>query len=92
MSVAGWDGMAAFHDLVRATGGNFTGEQAMQFLSNWKNPDSPRGSIAIDPKTRDIVQTIYINRVEMVDGKPTNVTFDKIENVRDPWKDLNPPK
>jgi branched-chain amino acid transport system substrate-binding protein len=92
MSVAGWDGMAAIYDLVRATGGNFNGEQAMQFLANWKNPDSPRGLISIDPKTRDIVQTIYINRVEMVDGKPTNVNFAKIENVRDPWKDLNPPK
>lgn len=92
MAVSGWDGMAAIYDLVRSTGGNFNSEQAMKFLSNWTNPDSPRGPIAIDPATRDIVQTVYIDRVEMVDGKPTNVNISKIENVKDPWKVLNPPK
>jgi branched-chain amino acid transport system substrate-binding protein len=91
-SVSGWDGMAAIYDLVRSTGGNFNSEQAMKFLSSWKDPDSPRGPIAIDPDTRDIVQTIYINKVEMVDGKPFNVNLGKIENVKDPWKILNPPK
>lgn len=92
LSVAGWDGMTAIYDLVRSTGGNFTPDQAMQFLANWKDPASPRGPIAIDPQTRDIVQTVYINRVEMVDGKPTNVNLSKVENVKDPWKQLNPPK
>lgn len=91
-SVSGWDGMAAIYDLVRSTGGTFNSDQAMKFLSNWKDPDSPRGPIAIDPQTRDIVQTVYINKVEMVDGKPTNVNLSKIENVKDPWKILNPPK
>lgn len=92
LSVAGWDGMAAIYDLVRSQGASFTSEQAMQFLSNWKNPDSPRGLISIDPATRDIVQTIYINRVEMVEGKPTNMNVSKIENVKDPWKELTPAK
>jgi branched-chain amino acid transport system substrate-binding protein len=92
LSAAGWDGMAAIYDLVRSTNGNFTSDQAMQFLSHWKNPDSPRGPIAIDPETRDIVQTVYINRVEMVDGKPANVNLGKVENVKDPWKELNPAK
>lgn len=92
LSAAGWDGMTAIYDLVRSTGGNFTPDQAMQFLANWKDPESPRGPIAIDPQTRDIVQTVYINRVEMVDGKPTNVNLSKVENVKDPWKQLNPPK
>jgi branched-chain amino acid transport system substrate-binding protein len=92
VAVSGWDGMAAIYDLVRSTGGNFTSEQATKFLSSWKNPDSPRGPIAIDPATRDIIQTIHINRIEMVDGKPTNVNISKIDNVKDPWKVLNPPK
>jgi branched-chain amino acid transport system substrate-binding protein len=90
MAAAGWDGMAAIYALVRETKGEFTGDTAMKFLAGWKNPDSPRGSIAIDPQTRDIVQTVYINRVQKVDGKPTNVTFDSIADVRDPWKRLNP--
>ena len=39
-----------------------------------------------DPETRDIIQTVYIRRVEKVAGKVVNVEFDKIENVRDPVK------
>jgi branched-chain amino acid transport system substrate-binding protein len=48
--------------------------------------DSPRGPIEIDPATRDVIQTVYIRRVEKVDGKIVNVEFDKIENVKDPGK------
>jgi len=49
--------------------------------------DSPRGPIMIDPATRDVVQTIYVRRVErMKDGKLYNVEFDKVENVKDPGK------
>jgi branched-chain amino acid transport system substrate-binding protein len=48
--------------------------------------DSPRGPIMIDPETRDIVQTVYIRRVERVDGKLVNVEFDKFPDVRDPGK------
>lgn len=92
VSVAGWDGVAAIYDLVRSTEGKFTGEETMKFLSNWKNPDSPRGPIAIDPSTWDIVQTVWSNRVQMVDGKPTNVNIGKIDDVKDPWKELNPEK
>jgi hypothetical protein len=39
-----------------------------------------------DPETRDIVQTIYIRRVEKVGGVVRNVEFEKIENVKDPVK------
>jgi branched-chain amino acid transport system substrate-binding protein len=91
-TVGGWDGMAAIFDLIKATKGKFTGDEAMKFLSNWKNPDSPRGPIAIDPATRDIIQNIYIRRTEMQDGKLANVEFTTIPNVKDPWKELNPPK
>ena len=48
--------------------------------------ESPRGPIAIDPETRDIVQTIYIRKVEKVGGELVNVEFDKLENVKDPVK------
>jgi branched-chain amino acid transport system substrate-binding protein len=91
-SVGGWDGMAAIFDLVQQTKGNFTGDEAMAFLSHWKNPDSPRGPIEIDPNTRDIVQNIYIREVKKVDGKLANVEIATIPMVKDPWKELNPPK
>jgi branched-chain amino acid transport system substrate-binding protein len=91
-SVDGWDGMAMIFDLVKATKGKFTADEAMTFFSHWKDPDSPRGPIMIDPQTRDIVQNIYIRRVEKVDGKLANVEIDTIPMVKDPWKELNPAK
>jgi branched-chain amino acid transport system substrate-binding protein len=91
-SVGGWDGMTALFDLIKETKGNFTGDQAIAFLSHWKNPDSPRGPIEIDPNTRDIVQNIYIREVKKIDGKLANVEIATIPMVKDPWKELNPPK
>jgi len=91
-SVDGWDGMAAIFDLIKQTKGTFTGDEAMAFLSNWQNPDSPRGPIKIDPATRDIIQNIYIREVKRVDGKLANVEIATIPLVKDPWKELNPPK
>ena len=91
-SVDGWDGMAAIFDLIKSTKGKFTSDEAMTFLSHWKNPDSPRGPIEIDPNTRDIVQNIYIREVKKVDGKLANVEIATIPMVKDPWKELNPPK
>jgi branched-chain amino acid transport system substrate-binding protein len=92
LSVDAWDGMTAIFDLVRATGGKFTADEAMEFFKKWKNPDSPRGPISIDPETRDIIQNIYIRKAEMVGGKIANVEITTIPNVKDPWKELNPPK
>jgi branched-chain amino acid transport system substrate-binding protein len=91
-SVDGWDGMAAIFDLVKSTKGKFTGDEAIASLSHWKNPDSPRGPIEVDPNTRDIVQNIYIREVKKVDGKLANVEIATIPMVKDPWKELNPPK
>jgi len=92
LSVDAWDGMTAIFDLIKATKGKFTADEAMDFFKKWKNPDSPRGPIAIDPETRDIVQNIYIRRAEKVDGKLANVEIATIPMVKDPWKELNPEK
>jgi branched-chain amino acid transport system substrate-binding protein len=91
-SVDGWDGMAAIFALVKETRGNFTADQAMAFLSHWKDPDSPRGPIMIDPETRDIVQNIYIRRVEKQGDALVNVEIATIPMLKDPWKELNPLK
>jgi branched-chain amino acid transport system substrate-binding protein len=92
VAVGAWDGMAMVYDLIKATKGKFTSDQAMDFLRNWKTDQSPRGPISIDPKERDIVQNIYIRRVEKVNGKLANVEFDTIPAVKDPWKEFNPAK
>jgi branched-chain amino acid transport system substrate-binding protein len=92
LSADGWDGMSAIFDLIKDTKGKFSGDEAMKFLTNWKTANSPRGPISIDPATRDIVQNIYMRRTEMKDGKLANIEFDTIPNVKDPWKEQNPPK
>jgi branched-chain amino acid transport system substrate-binding protein len=91
-SVDGYDGMHMIFDMIRATKGHFTADQAMQFFSHWKDPNSPRGPISIDPATRDIIQNVYIRRVERVGGKLANVEIQTIPHVKDPWKELNPAK
>ena len=45
---------------------------------------SPRGPMSIDPATRQPIQTVYLREVKIVNGKPWNVEFDKVENVKDP--------
>jgi branched-chain amino acid transport system substrate-binding protein len=92
LSVNAWDGMVAVFDLIKTTKGKFTADEAMAFFKNWKNPDSPRGPIMIDSETRDIIQNVYIRRVEKQDGKLANVEIATIPMVKDPWKELNPPK
>jgi len=92
LSVNAWDGMVAVFDLIKTTKGKFTADEAMAFFKNWKNADSPRGPIMIDSETRDIIQNVYIRRVEKQDGKLANVEIATIPMVKDPWKELNPPK
>jgi len=73
-----WDGMKMIFDLVKSTGGKFTGDQAMDFLKQWKNPDSPKGAVMIDPETRQIVQSVYMRRVEKQGGKLVDTEFDNL--------------
>jgi hypothetical protein len=47
---------------------------------------SPRRPMSIDPATRDVVQTVYIRKVEKVGGKLVNVVVDKVPEVKDPFK------
>jgi branched-chain amino acid transport system substrate-binding protein len=84
-SVGGWDGMHAIYEALKKSGGKTDGESLIAAVKGmaW---ESPRGPISIDPETRDIIQTVYIRRVEKVDGKIVNVEFDKVENVKDPVK------
>jgi branched-chain amino acid transport system substrate-binding protein len=85
MAVAGYDGMAAIYHVIEATQGKVDGEGAMKALQGWKR-ESPRGPIAIDPATRDIVQDVYLRRVEKRGDHYFNVEFDKVAAVKDPGK------
>ncbi len=85
MSVAGYDGMQLIAEVMKKTGGNADGDRFIEAAKgmSWT---SPRGRITIDPATRDIVQTVYIRKVEKVDGKLQNVEFDSVPDVKDPGK------
>jgi branched-chain amino acid transport system substrate-binding protein len=83
MSVGGYDGMHMIYEAEKKTGGSSDGEKivaAMKGMS-WV---SPRGPMSIDPTTRDVVQNVYIRKVEKKDGHYWSVEFDKIDNVKDP--------
>jgi branched-chain amino acid transport system substrate-binding protein len=84
-SVGGWDGMHVVYEALKKAGGNADGEALVGAAKGMKW-ESPRGPISIDPETRDIIQTVYIRRVEKVAGQLLNVEIDKIENVKDPVK------
>jgi branched-chain amino acid transport system substrate-binding protein len=45
---------------------------------------SPRGPVSIDPQTRDIIQNVYIRKVEKKDGQLWNVELETIPGVKDP--------
>lgn len=85
MGVGGYDGMAAIYHAIATRKGDLTGDTALEALRHW-SVDSPRGPIAIDPETRDIVQNVYIRRVEKVDGTLQNVEFETFAAVKDPGK------
>jgi branched-chain amino acid transport system substrate-binding protein len=61
----------------------------MGVLKGWRAV-SARGPIEIDAGDRDIVQNVYVRRVEKVPGGYGNVAFETLPAVRDPWKAMNP--
>jgi branched-chain amino acid transport system substrate-binding protein len=84
-TVGGYDGMHVIYEALKKTGGKADSDSLIAAAKglNW---ESPRGAIAIDPETRDIINTIYIRRVEKIAGKVQNVEIEKFENVKDPVK------
>ena len=85
-SIGGYDGMHLIYEALKKTGGNADGD-ALVAAAKGMSWESPRGPISIDPETRDIIQTVYIRRVERVGSELVNVEFDKVENVKDPVKE-----
>ena len=90
-SVAAWDGTDLIYRSVAALGPNADGLKYIDFIKTAKI-NSPRGPVEIDPVERDVVQNIYIRRVEKRDGKLVNIDIDTIPMVKDPWKLDNPAK
>ena len=87
-AVGAYDGMALIYDVAKKQTGKFDGDAAMATIKGWSH-ESPRGPISIDPATRDIVQNVYICRVEKVGDRLANVVIETYQAVKDPWKERN---
>jgi branched-chain amino acid transport system substrate-binding protein len=85
MAVGAYDGMALVYHALEATKGATDGDSLIAAMKGAKWM-SPRGPVSIDPETRDIIQNIYVRKVEKVGDQLFNVEFDKIEAVKDPFK------
>ena len=84
-SVGGYDGMHLIYEALKRTGGKTDGDSLIGAVEGMQW-ESPRGPVSIDPETRDIINTVYIRRVEKVNGQVRNVEIAKVENVKDPVK------
>jgi branched-chain amino acid transport system substrate-binding protein len=85
MAVAAYDGMDLVYKALDKTKGDASGDALIGAMKGmaWT---SPRGPVSIDPETREIVQNIYVRKVEKKDGALYNVEFAIIPDVKDPYK------
>jgi len=84
MAVGGYDGMRVIYAALEATRG--AGGEALVAAMKGQSFESPRGPVTIDAQTRDVVQDIYIRKVERVGGQLHNVEFDSLKAVKDPGR------
>ncbi len=85
MAVGGYDGIHLIYEALKKTNGNADGDALIGAMKGMKW-ESPRGPISIDPETRDIVQNVYIRKVEKADGELYNIEFATFESIKDPGK------
>ena len=85
VAVSAWDGMKLIYDALNATKGANDGEALVNAMKG-ASLKSARGPISIDPATRDIVQNIYVRKVERINGELWNTEFETMPAVKDPAK------
>jgi branched-chain amino acid transport system substrate-binding protein len=85
MAVGGYDGMHVIYEALKKTKGQGGGDALLAAMKG-QIFESPRGPMFIDAQTRDVVQNIYLRKVERVGGELYNVEFDVIKDVKDPGK------
>ena len=89
MAVGGYDGMRVIYEALRTaktTGKATPTGDALLAAMKGQIFESPRGPIFIDAQTRDVVQNVYLRKVEKKDGQLYNIEFDVIKDVKDPGK------
>jgi branched-chain amino acid transport system substrate-binding protein len=93
VAVGAYDGAAIIVEAIKQQKGKLDPDKTMEIFKHWKNANSPRGPIAIDPETRDIIQPEYLREVKKVGGQLANVEIETLGTaVKDPWKELQKKK
>jgi len=85
MAVGGYDGMRVIYEALKVSKGQGGGDGLLAAMKG-QIFESPRGPMFIDGQTRDVVQNIYLRKVQRQDGQLHNVEFDVIKDVKDPGK------
>jgi branched-chain amino acid transport system substrate-binding protein len=86
MAAAGYDGMAAIVDAIVQQDGQIDPDRTMAIWAGWSH-DGPRGTVTIDPDTRDVIQDMRVNEVYAEDGRLRMRTLDVIPQVKDLCKE-----
>jgi branched-chain amino acid transport system substrate-binding protein len=85
MGVGAYDGMALIYKALEKTHGATDGAKLLEAMKTLSF-ENPRGTVTMDPETRDIIQNIYLRKVEKRDGRLVNVEFQTFKDVKDPSK------
>ena len=80
MAVGGYDGMHVIYTALKATKGQGKGLELVDAMKGLSF-ESPRGPIQISSQTRDIVQDVYIRKVERKNGQLWNTEIDTVKAV-----------
>jgi branched-chain amino acid transport system substrate-binding protein len=85
VAVHAYDGMHIIYEALKKTDGSTDGVRLVDAMKGLSFV-SPRGPVTVDPQTRELIQNVYIRKVERVDGELYNVEFATIPNFKDPSK------
>lgn len=89
MVVGAWDAMDAIFYAIREQKGKVDPDRTMALLKQYKSANSPRGAIALDPDTRDIMQNEYLREVRRVGDVLVNVELETVATmIKDPFKEM----
>jgi branched-chain amino acid transport system substrate-binding protein len=93
MVVGAWDAMDAIFYAIREQGGKIDPDRTMELLKKWKNVNSPRGTVSLDPETRDVINPEYLREVRRVGDHLANVEIETLSTgIKDPLKEFDKKK
>ncbi len=84
MAVGAYDGMRVIYEAAKSSKG--AGGDALLQAMKGQSFESPRGPMQIDPETRDVIQNVYIRKVEKINNHLWNTEFQTFTAVKDPAK------